>query len=373
MPTDQGNTLGHGHLRNGSARMLDFMEWWGSTLADMTPAWLTNAFFPRRNWVPVRLTDDDFVVYSVDGSQIGLLASSAKARSLVRSKDVLVLLEPGEAFLRQRRLPASSEINLRNALRLQIAADTPFDLDEVFEDCRVIDRETGSGFLTAEQAIVRREEIRRLQAAALTARIDIAGVDIADENHQPRGFNLLPEAERARPDAFLPSLNRALAVAALLLAGVVGSLYVLSLERRASALDDRISLAKADAAEVLAIQREVRARAEAVSVIEAQSADPARFTELLNELSRALPDDTWLEGLAYDGNQISLVGLSRSSDGLVAKLEQIPGVVAARVVSSVMRDDRLEADRFRIELVLEAPAPLPPPAPAADFPVEENG
>lgn len=373
MPTDQGNSLGRGLARNGSARLLAYMEWWGTTLADMTPAWLRNAFFPRRNWVPVRLTDGDFIVYSVNGSEIGCLASSAKARSAVRSRDVLVLLEAGEAFLRQRRLPATSEINLRNALRLQVAAETPFDLDEVFEDCRILERETGSGFLTAEQAIVRRDEVRRLQAAARDARIDIAGVDIADENHQPCGFNLLPEAERARPDAFLPSLNRALALATLLLSAVVGSLYMLALDRQASALDGQIALVKIEAAEVLAMQRQVKGRAEAISVIEAQAADPARFTALLNELSRALPDDSWLEGLAYDGKQISLVGLSRSSDGLVARLEQIPGVMAARVVSSVMRDDRLEADRFRIELVLEAPNPLPPPAPAADFLAEENG
>lgn len=373
MPTDQGISLGNGLARTGTARLLEFVEWWGSTLAGMAPAWLRNAFFPRRNWIPVRVTGNEFTVYSVDGTEIGALSSSAKARSVIRSGDVLVLLAPGQAFLRQRRLPATSEANLRNALRLQIAADTPFDLDEVFEDCRIIAREAESGFLTAEQAIVRRDTIRTLQAAARDARIDIAGVDIAGDTGEPCGFNLLPEGERARPDAFLPSLNRGLALATALLGAVVGSLYILALERQASALDQQIALARADAAEVLALQREVKARAEAIAVIETQAGDPARFTGLLDALSLALPEDSWLEGLAYDGKQISLVGLSRSSDGLVARLEQIPGVVAARVVSSVMRDDRLEADRFRIELVLEAPLPPPPATPAAEFMPEENG
>lgn len=373
MPADQGTSLGSARARTDTAQLIDFFRWWMSTLGDMVPGWLRNAFFPTRKWVRVQRIAESFMVYSADGSPISTLEESARARGRVRAGDALVILEPHEVFVRQRRLPATSLTNLRNALRLQIAAETPFDTGEVFEDCRILEADAGGRMLLAEQAIVRRDLVRAIQAQARECRIDLAGIDLLGEDGEPCGFNLLPENERARSDAFLPSLNRGLALAAVILTGLVSGLYVLALDRQLGDIEAETAAIRTEAADVLAMQRTARARAEAIGVIEAQSSNPIRFTALLNRLAEALPEDSWLEGLAYDGKQVSMVGLSRSSDGLVGRLEQIPGVVAARVVSSMMRDERLNADRFRIELVLEEPLPVTPAVPAADFAAGDNG
>ena len=373
MPADQGTSLGNPRVRADTAQLIDFFQWWMSTLGDMVPAWLRNAFFPTRQWVRVQRAGNSFMVYSADGLPISTLEESSRARARVRGGDALAILEPQEVFVRQRRLPATSLANLRNALRLQIAAETPFDVGEVFEDCRVLEADAGGRMLLAEQAIVRRDLVRAIQAQARECRVDLAGIDILGEDGQPCGFTLLPEGERARSDAFLPSLNRGLALAALVLAALVSGLYILALDRDLARIESQTAAIRAKAADVLAMQRTSRTRAEAIGLIEAQSRSPIRFTVLMNQLADALPEDSWLEGLAYDGKQVSMVGLSRSSDGLVTRLEQIPGVVAARVVSSMMRDERLNADRFRIELVLEEPLPAAPAVPAADFAGGDNG
>lgn len=373
MLTEKRTVASPGNAHGNTGQVLDFIKWWIMTLSSMVPSWLREAFFPDRKWVWVQRTDDTFTVYSASQSPIGTLASSAKARSHVRSGDVLAILKPDEAFIRQRRLPASSEGNLRAALRLQISADTPFDIEEVFEDSRIVETETSGGVLLAEQAIVRRSLVREVQDLAKICRIDLAGIDVPGTDGRPSGFNLLPEAERARSDAFLPSLNRGLALGCLILGSIVGGLYILSLDRELAQLERLTDGVRAEASDVLALQQAVLARTEAIRIIEAQSANPIRFTAILDQLATALPEDSWLEGLAYDGTRVSLVGLSRSSDGLVARLEDVPGVVAARVVSSVMRDERLGADRFRIELVLEETPSAPPAVPAAEFGREDNG
>ncbi len=378
MPIDQGSSLGSDRASAGPAMTsYEFLRWWGSTLASMTPEWLKAAFVPNRNWVIVRREGDSFTVYSEDGLPAGSLADSMSARSKVRSGDVLALLSTDEAFLRQRRLPATSEQHLRSALRLQIAADTPFELDEIYDDCRVVPGAEEGGQLLAEQALVKRSVIADLVALAAASRIDLAGVDVAGEDGKPTGFNLLPENQRARSDAFLPQLNRGLALGALALAVLTGALGVVSMDRKLGALERETTAVRAEAASVLDLQRQAMARVDAISMIEQRSASPVRFTTLLDAIATALPEDSWLEGLAYDGKQISLIGLSRSSDDLVSNLESIPGVTGARVVSSMMRDDRLNADRFRIELLLEAdivtaPAPAAPPA-TPDFIAEDNG
>jgi general secretion pathway protein L len=379
MPIDLGSSLGSDRASAGSAMTpREFMRWWGSTLAGITPDWLKAAFVPNRNWVIVRREGDSFTVYSDNGLPVGSLADSGSARSKVRSGDVLALLSPDEALLRQRRLPATSEQHLRNALRLQIAADTPFELDEVHDDCRIVPGAEEGGQLLAEQALVKRSVVADLVALAAANRIDLAGVDVAGEDGKPIGFNLLPEDQRARSDAFLPQLNRGLALGALALAVLTGTLSLLAMDRKLGALERETTAIRAEAASVLDLQRQAIARVEAIRLIEQRTASPVRFTTLLDAIANALPEDSWLEGLAYDGKQISLVGLSRSSDGLVSQLESIPGVTGARVVSSMMRDDRLNADRFRIELLLEADIIAAPPAaaePAAapDFESEDNG
>lgn len=373
MPADQGISLGGARARAETAQVIDFFQWWMSTLAGMTPSWLRNAFIPPRDWVCVQRAGSSFMVFSADGAPISTLADSAKARARARGGDVLVLLEPHEVFLRQRRLPATSRTNLRNALRLQIPAATPFEMGEVFEDCRILEEDQNTGQVLAEQAIARRDLIREVQAQARECRIDLAGIDVLGEDGLPCGFNLLPEQERTSSDPFLPSLNRGLALAALGLAALVTGLYLLSLERQLSRIDAEAAAIRAQASDVLTMQRTLRERAEAIRVIEAQASNPIRFTALMEQLAETLPGDSWLEGLAYDGKQVSMVGLSRSSDGLVTRFENIPGVVAARIVSSVMRDDRLNADRFRIELILEEPMPIGPAVPAAEFSEESNG
>lgn len=379
MHIDQGSTLGSERASAGSAMTpKEFLRWWGSTLSGMLPDWLKAAFVPNRNWVIVRRDGDSFTVYAENGEPIGSLADSGSARSRVRSGDVLALLAPGEAFLRQRRLPATSEQHLRSALRLQIAADTPFEIDEVHDDCRIIPGAEEGGQILAEQALVKRSVIAELIELAAANRIDLAGVDVAGEDEKPIGFNLLPEDKRARSDAFLPQLNRGLALGALALALLTGTLALVSMDRKLAALEAETAIVRSEAAAVLDLQRQANARVEAIRMIETRSASPVRFTTLLDAIAGALPTDSWLEGLAYDGKQISLVGLSRSSDGLVSKLEGIPGVTGARVVSSMMRDDRLNADRFRIELLLEPqPVPAAPPAQSAsdapDFESEDNG
>jgi Tfp pilus assembly protein PilN len=173
-------------------------------------------------------------------------------------------------------------------------------------------------------------------------------------------------------------LNRGLALGALALSVLTGALALVSMDRKLAAIERETAVVRSEAAEVLDLQRQANARVEAIRMIEQRSASPVKFTTLLDEIAAALPQDSWLEGLAYDGKQISIIGLSRSSDGLVSKLEAIPGVTGARVVSSMMLDERLEADRFRIELLLE-PQPIietpavEQPQDTPGFDLEDNG
>jgi general secretion pathway protein L len=53
----------------------------------------------------------------------------------------------------------------------------------------------------------------------------------------------------------------------------------------------------------------------------AQRAQQPTATEVINELSRLLDDNTWLEKLSIEGGRLQLIGMSGSASSLVSKLE----------------------------------------------------
>lgn len=338
--------------------LMTLWRWWWDTIGAMAPSQLREAFFPSRRWVVVSPDADGLVVHSTSGTIVGKLDESAKARRMARNGDVLLAIDEADVFLRQRRLPAGSLAHMKDALRLQISADTPFEIDEVYTDSRIVEPASEGGQVVAEQAILMRSTVDELIAQLRSHRLEPAGVDVLRSDGNCSGFNMLPENQRMLRSGLLPSLNRGLLLAAVLLAVAGGILHIVRMGQIESALDTEISQVSAGAKEVLALQQQLRQRAQAVSILQDDTSSPLRFTTFYNNLAARLPRDAWLEGLTFDGTQASLVGLSRSSDSLVGQLEATPGVASARVVSSMVRDPRLEADRFRIELMLDATSSL---------------
>jgi len=167
-------------------------------------------------------------------------------------------------------------------------------------------------------------------------------------------------------DATWPKLNRILTLAVLGLVGAVIALGWTSRERQIEMLRSMIVAAEADAKEVLLLQSNLRGEIEIRRMIERRTSAPSRFPQLYASLTETIPDNTWIEALTFDEQSLSLIGLSRSSDTLIETLENTPGIVSARFVSPVVSDGRLEADRFRIEIILEQPVPL-------SRSVEDNG
>jgi len=119
-------------------------------------------------------------------------------------------------------------------------------------------------------------------------------------------------------------------------------------------------------------------RIDVVRGLLAERAEPMRLLEVLTE---ALPDGTYLQSLRVQGLKATIQGLTPDAAALMQSLGKVRGVKEVKAPSAAVRNPGATADSFIIELQLDpallsqfpapppaAPAPPAPPAPSETAP-----
>ena len=105
-----------------------------------------------------------------------------------------------------------------------------------------------------------------------------------------------------------------------------------------------------------------------------QRSQRAGTVEIWNELTRRLPEGTYLEKLAIENNNLQLIGLSREASQLVQLLQDAPQWRKVNLTGVLQADGAASGrDRFTMTAELQplpgavvAPAPTPAPTEVAD-------
>lgn len=348
-------------LRAAGIGMRGFLGWWGMALA----AWL-----PAR-WRRALAASSERLLLQPAGEELQLRVQGMDAvRDVARlpvpptragGQDPLAgvlaeaaielprwLLLPAASGLRRSLvLPAAARERLRDVLAFEIERQTPFAAGEVHYDGRVL-AVRDDGQLAAELVVVPRARFD----AALTRLGPLGGwlegVDLADADGRPLGVNLLPLVQRRRRTHPARLWNLVLAVVAVL-ALALGLAQVLD-NRRAAAeqLQREVAQRSEQAREVSTLrQRLVDAVEGGAYLQERRNARPS-VVELTDELARRLPDGTYLEKLAVEGGQLTLIGLSNQAAALVGKLEGARQWRAPALSGPLQPDPRTRSDRFTL-------------------------
>jgi len=269
------------------------------------------------------------------------------APSIVDLPRWLVLPASAGRVMRRRR-PAAAAERLRDVVSFEIDRQTPFSADSAAFDARVLGRRATDGQLGVELVAVPLAAMQpRLEALGGIAST-LSGVDLADASGTPLGVNLLPPAmrrHRADPWAMWHWVFGAVALLAL---GV--ALWQVLDNRRAAA--DRFE------AEVNAQTAKARSaaqrRQQLVDAVEGQAyLDQMRrgrpsAIEVLDELTRRLPDTTYLEKVAIENDKLTVIGLSNEASSLVGRLEGAKLWRAPALAGALQSDPRSGKDRFTL-------------------------
>lgn len=259
------------------------------------------------------------------------------------------LVMPAASGLRRRlTLPAAAAERLRDVVSFEIDRQTPFTAETAAFDARVLGRRASDGQLDVELIAVPLVAMQPRMEALGGIQSTLAGVDLADNQGVPLGVNLMPPAMRRHRADPWTRWN-----------WIIGLVAVLALALALwQTLDNRRTAADRFETEVSAQSAKARVAAQRrqmlVDTVEGQAyLDQLRrgrpsAIEVLDELTRRLPDSTYMEKVAIENDKLTLIGLSSEASSLVQRLEGSKLWHAPALTGALQPDPRSGRDRFTL-------------------------
>lgn len=266
------------------------------------------------------------------------------------------LLLPATAVLRRRlSLPAAAGERLREVLGFEIDRQTPFTAADVRYDARLLGARGEQ--IEVELVVVPRATLDAALAALGPLAQTLAGVDVADAGGAPLGVNLAEDGTRGRRDD--PARGRNLVLVLVALLALLAGMWQLLANREAAAefFAGQVELEAERARAASLERRQLVDLVEGGAFLRAARAGRPAMVEVMDELARRLPDDTYLEKLSIEGDRILLIGLSREASGLVARLQGSPLWSEPTLAGALQPDPRTRMDRFTLTATLNVVAP----------------
>jgi general secretion pathway protein L len=338
------------------ARLREFWAWWSGELFELLPANLQKVIAQRQQKLYVEVVDDQLLMslgnHAAQQEVLRLPVDTADTEDADIPRDVqqtLLLLPDNKVLSRHISLPVAAEENLREVLEFEMDLHTPFTASQVYYDYTIIGRDDPPQTLTVDLVYAPRDAVESLaeRATALGLQTDIVTCRRRDNNNlQP--VNLLPERMRRARRIDVKSLNLALTVLLAVLLVVAITIPIVQKNRAIEEIEAQVQAAAAEAREGSELRQNLEKMADASRFLIEKKATKTLVVELIDEVSRLLPDHTWISRMDLSNGQLQLQGQSSVSDSLIATIESSPRFENARFRSPVVQIAGTDKDRFHI-------------------------
>jgi len=279
----------------------------------------------------------------------------AVARAARRSDEVVLRVPEREALQRTIRLPMAARENMREVIGFEMDRFTSLKAEEAYFDFEIAETDEARQQLAVALMVVPRTDLRpALDLLAAWGVVPDRLVLLRPDEDAEVGRNLLPPAPAAAGLSWQARLGGGLAVVLLLLLGAQAYLPWYEKQQQLEALQAREAALRAEALQVDGLRTQVAAEAKRRAAIYATLTARPPAIRVLDELSRIIPDGTWLVDLQMSGETVSLKGYSQEPAGVIAVLEASPLFHDARFVSPVIPDSRIGLDRIAVSARLAA-------------------
>lgn len=341
-----------------------FLGWWGRELKSFLALPPFSLLFGNGDRLIIDLEAELLSITKCHGgedTQLGVfpfrdrLEASALAvlRGQVRRGTEAVIRLPREQLLcRNLSLPLEAEPNLREVLGYEMDRQTPFRADQVYFDHQVLERREGDRRLLVQMLVVPQTPLAPMLRTLEELGLVPSMITIAEQGApycDIAAINLLPESLRRRPAGVWGRVNRVLALSAVVLLAIAA---VLPLQRQQSvikALEGRLAALAPQVEAARTMRAAIDDMREELALFVAQKRQSPVAIDVLEEVSRILPDDTWLVRLELHGRRLRLQGFTFEAPALIGLLEDSPLLANANFISPVVRDPRFGRFQFSIE------------------------
>jgi len=358
------NTIQNLRLRFVNGPVGQFFQWWGEELNNAMPAQFRARMQYARRRLLIQLGDGDISVSVDDASSIQSLDSfSTEGDAQLQQQRIREMLQqheltevsrdfllPESVVLRtQVAMPLAAEANLRQALAYEMDKHTPFQAEEVFYNWRVLNRDREAGQIQFELYVTPREpvvaQVEFLKRLGLTP----TGVDVATDG-RPLGINLLPEALRYHIVNQQARVNLAIAAATVFLMMFVMTQSLWLREHQVKSIGEAIEDVRAEAMAVQQIRKQIDDASEAAGFLQTHKIQNGYKVEVLAELTRILPSNTYLDRLSLHAETTQMQGKSDNAQSLIELINDSPHFENASFRGPTRLDNRSRKEIFDLSV-----------------------
>lgn len=355
--------------QQGVDTLKQFWRWWSSELSQLSPSGLSRYFSKNVGTLSIYLEQDvaRFQLKTESGKRLLGVADldSVDDQALKELKNnflvdipegvsVEVYLPSENLLVSEQFLPLATEDNLDSVLKFEIDRLTPFHSEQVSYGYQVKARYPENDKIQLELSVLQKTYLEqllyRLKLLGLTP--DAIWPTLHNEGSLIPTQNLLPLDQRPTVESIWDNRARQFGVvAALLLLGVL-AYPAYQLDLNISSVEKRISNIREPAMVVGRKQSLLASRLAAQDIlVQRKNLSPGKLN-IIREVTKLLPDNTWVSRLKIDDQGVNLQGESRKASDLIELLEKSEQFQNVVFVSPITRNSSTNMERYEIRMEL---------------------
>jgi general secretion pathway protein L len=351
-----------GTLRLASAVEMgrSFLQWWLGELRQ-TAKPVLGLFADGRRPLNLRVTPTEILVAEPSGASLARLpidqagAAPAQAPELILQRPAVLVLPRERVLRRTIELPLAAERELEAALSFEIDRQTPFARDRVYHSACTRSRDTARKVIRVELAVAPKSGVDAALAAVeayglAPGRVTVEG-DEADD-----AFNFLPRHRASRSSSWRTEPWKAIVAAAAILLVLGSGAYAWRLHQEAKTLENKVAGLHELSRRSQAVRDAIASATTAARFLPEKEAAP-RAIEIVDTLSRVLPDDAWIFDLEVTEGQVGVTGFSTDVPALIERLQHEPLFEAPQLRAPVIHGTGKKGDRFDLVVAVKRATP----------------
>lgn len=344
------------------------LHWWLAELAGMVPAKIRQRLALSQSQVVLVQDAYGYALQHVSGatsrplgrlnadtpfssdSLCAAIGDARLARRVLRGKLPLTLRLPAsQALVTRLTLPAAVKTDLPQILSFEMDRRTPFSATSAFFAYDVAPA-AAAGKLDVVMTVIAKATVTDLLTRLSPLGVAIRQVTVAGMAGAAPSGNLLPS--EANDHRGLHLTLRLVAIAIILLAGFgLHSIWKDSDDAVAILRQDMVRMRKT-VEEVEAARTEIERLQAGADFLGERRRSSLTATQMLADLTRALPDDTWLVQINMNDDKLQISGYSAAAAGLIEKVMQSPAFRAPQFRSAVTQDAAVGRERFELVMTV---------------------
>jgi len=338
MALDFNNTIQNIRYRIVNGPAGQFFSWWGEELRNAMPAQLRARLQYARRKLLVHFGDHEIALSVAGAEAVQVLDSLSsdqdiqiqrqRIRELLQQHELTevnrdLLLSPGVVLSTKVVMPLAAEANLGQALAYEMDRHTPFQAEDVFYNWRILSRDREASQLHFELYVTPREPVEAQIEQMKQLGLAPTGVDVASDDGS-LGINLLPHALRYHIVNQQARVNWAIGAVTVFLLVFVMTQSLWLREHQLEDIGEAIENVRAEAMAVQQIRTQIDDASEAAGFLQSHIVQNGYKLEMLAELTRILPQNTYLDRLSMHADNTQMQGKSDNAQSLIELINNSP-------------------------------------------------